>query len=73
MSVKSSIVFSLEVQHSTIFWGCKDSSEGEDLYKDTILPFNVGDEVTKDDKVWVVDSKDWDFDHNMLYFVIKLK
>ena len=70
--VKNSMVFKLEIQHSIIFWGCENGSEGEDSYKDTILPFNVGDEITKDDKSWTVTSKDWDYDMNTIYFVIKL-
>jgi len=73
MSVKNSIVFSLEMKHSNIAWGCENSSEGEDLYKDTILPYNVGDNVTREDKCYIVDSKDWDYDNNTVWFVMILK
>ena len=72
MAVKDSIVFNLEIKHSTITWGCENGSEGQDNYKDTILPFNVGDNVTRNDKSYTVTSKDWDYDNNTVWLVIEL-
>ena len=29
-----------EIKNSTIFWGCEYGSEGNDVFKSIILPFN---------------------------------
>ena len=73
MPVKNSSVLKLEFQHSIIFWGCENGSEGEDCYRFTILPFNVGDVITRGDTQYKVTSKDWDYDSNTVYFVFTKK
>lgn len=70
MSIKSKTVFKLELKHSILFWGCEYGSEGEDKYQDYIIPFNIGDSVTKDDKQYKVTEKDWDYDNNTVYFTL---
>tara|TARA_R110000851_G_scaffold330265_1_gene502908 strand:+ start:2318 stop:2545 length:228 start_codon:yes stop_codon:yes gene_type:complete len=71
MSHKNAEIFSLEFKHSMIFWGCKNGSQGEDYYTNTILPFNIGDKITRNDKTYKVISKDWDYDNNNIYFIFK--
>lgn len=69
MSLKSKSIFKKEIKHSIIFWGCEYGSEGEDYYKDYIIPMNLGDTITRDDYQYKVTSKDWDFDNQTIYFV----
>ncbi len=71
MSLKDKTVFGLEIQDSTIFYGCEDGSEGKDNYQRCILPFNVGDNITKGNKDYKITKKDWDYDTNTVYFVAR--
>jgi len=69
MSIKNQAVLQMEFQHSIIFWGCENGSDGEDKYINCHLPFSIGDNLTRGDKNYKITSKDWDFDNNTIYFV----
>jgi hypothetical protein len=69
----SNTSFYNEIKDSSIFWGCENGSEGNDFLKSIILPWNIGDELSRDCISWVVKSKEWDYDDCRLYFTIVKK
>ena len=69
MSAKDSTIFKMEIKHSNLSFGCENGSEGQDEYSNCILPFNIGDTITKGDKQYTVTIKDWDYDNNTIWFI----